>query len=178
MWCVRNDNGLSSAYKTLFINTARNLTNVSDCEFPTGTQLFPDHRDMHAYYERFIEQFKLRPLIKFKTLVTAVRPAEQSTVYKARWAVETADKRSKAFDVVVQHIAYRRVEVKHDIETVAGKTIRFPDGAEGEFDTLIAATAPEWAPRTRCTRPAWRFEGASRRPLVSRQRRKDQKFCP
>jgi len=41
---------------------------------------------------------------------------------------------------VVTDIAYRRIHVKQGIEAVNGHTIRFVDGTEEEFDTIIAAT--------------------------------------
>ena len=41
---------------------------------------------------------------------------------------------------VVTDIAYRRIAVKQGIEAVEGRRIRFSDGSEEEFDTLIAAT--------------------------------------
>ena len=44
---------------------------------------------------------------------------------------------------VCTDIAYRRIEVKHGIEAVDGKTLRFVDGSEEEFDVLIAATGYE-----------------------------------
>jgi len=42
--------------------------------------------------------------------------------------------------VVVQHIAYRRILVKQGIERIEGRRIRFADGSEHEFDTMIACT--------------------------------------
>ena len=41
---------------------------------------------------------------------------------------------------VVTDIAYRRIAVKQGIEATNGRRIRFSDGTEEEFDTLIAAT--------------------------------------
>jgi cation diffusion facilitator CzcD-associated flavoprotein CzcO len=41
---------------------------------------------------------------------------------------------------IVQHIAYNRVIVKTGITAITGRTIRFGDGTELEFDSLIAAT--------------------------------------
>lgn len=41
---------------------------------------------------------------------------------------------------IVQHIAYRRVTVKHDIEAIDGRELRFSDGTTQQFDVLIAAT--------------------------------------
>jgi dimethylaniline monooxygenase (N-oxide forming) len=278
LWCFNNDNGLSSAYATLHINTAKNLTNFSDFPFPPETQPFPSHKDMHAYFERFVEHFGLRPHIRFNSRVTSVRPNAQPEGTHGRWMVETerhnggtydavvvasghlskplnverlasfageylhshgykeplpfvgkrvcivgfgnsacdiasdlatttprtvmvvrsgariapklflgvpftdltsrlahplipqwfaravtnglirmiqgpverlglkpVKKRSHALSnaTIVQHIAYRRVEVKHDIAAIEGKLIRFSDGSAEEFDTLIAATGYE-----------------------------------
>ncbi len=41
---------------------------------------------------------------------------------------------------VVTDITYRRIAVKQGIESIDGRTIRFVDGTESEFDVLIAAT--------------------------------------
>src|SRR5579885_2450370 len=37
LWCFENDSGLSAAYRTLHINTAKGLTNFKDFKFPPGT---------------------------------------------------------------------------------------------------------------------------------------------
>jgi len=275
LWCFNNDNGLSSAYKTLHINTAKKLTNFRDFKFSEAMQPFPSHRDMHAYFTSFVENFGLRPLIRFNSRVTSVRPAEGRVSDRQRWKVDTDNDNGGIFDAVVvcsghlskplhvarlanfaghylhshdykepepfvgkrvcivgvgnsacdiasdlatvtprtvivaragvriapklffgvpftdvtmllahplipewmgrwvtravirmlhgsmerlgfkplkgrshalsnativQHIAYRRVEVKHDIQHIDGKMITFSDGSREEFDTLIAAT--------------------------------------
>lgn len=41
---------------------------------------------------------------------------------------------------LVNHIAYRRVEVKQGIDSIEGQKITFVDGATEEFDTVICAT--------------------------------------
>jgi dimethylaniline monooxygenase (N-oxide forming) len=41
---------------------------------------------------------------------------------------------------VTTDIAYRRIAVKQGIDNIQGQVIRFSDGSEEEFDTLIAAT--------------------------------------
>jgi thioredoxin reductase len=41
---------------------------------------------------------------------------------------------------LINHIAYRRVEVKPGIKRIDGQVIEFEDGSTGEYDTLIAAT--------------------------------------
>lgn len=42
--------------------------------------------------------------------------------------------------VFVQHVAYNRILVKHGIEKIDGRTIRFTDGSSDEFDVIIGAT--------------------------------------
>ena len=44
---------------------------------------------------------------------------------------------------VCTDITYRRIEVKHGIERVRGRTLRFTDGTEEDFDVLLAATGYE-----------------------------------
>ncbi|MGE4220184.1 MAG: flavin-containing monooxygenase [Alphaproteobacteria bacterium] len=41
---------------------------------------------------------------------------------------------------IVTDIRYNRMQIKHGIERIEGKTIHFSDGTAEEFDTLIAAT--------------------------------------
>jgi hypothetical protein len=41
---------------------------------------------------------------------------------------------------LINHIAYRRIEVKPGIKQVLGKTVTFDDGSSEEFDIIIAAT--------------------------------------
>jgi dimethylaniline monooxygenase (N-oxide forming) len=41
---------------------------------------------------------------------------------------------------LIQHIAYRRVQVKPGIKQVTGQTVEFDDGTSEEFDALIAGT--------------------------------------
>ncbi|HEY1726762.1 MAG TPA: NAD(P)-binding domain-containing protein [Candidatus Baltobacteraceae bacterium] len=101
LWCFENDNGLSAAYRTLHINTAKSLTKFKDFEFPPDAQLFPDHRDMHAYFERFVDHFDLRPLIRFNTRIESVHPANPVPRERSAWIVETEHGTSEAFDAVV-----------------------------------------------------------------------------
>ncbi|MBV9520140.1 MAG: NAD(P)-binding domain-containing protein [Hyphomicrobiales bacterium] len=101
LWCFNNDSGLSSAYKTLHINTAKKLTNFRDFKFPETMQPFPSHRDMHAYFTSFVEHFGLHPLIRFNSRVTSVRPVEASASGRRRWKVETDKDNGGIFDAVV-----------------------------------------------------------------------------
>lgn len=100
LWCYRNDNGIGGAYRTLHINTARNITNYSDYPFDPSTQMFPDHADMFRYLEGFVDHFDLRRRIRFNSRVTMIRPAA-SYGPDPRWEVQIASGESQEFDRVV-----------------------------------------------------------------------------
>lgn len=101
MWCYENDSGLSSAYKTLHINTARNLTNFSDFKFDDGVQMFPDHWDMHRYLVSYAEHFGLTRRIRFKSRVVNLRPTAGFRRETPRWEIELENGTVETFDRVV-----------------------------------------------------------------------------
>jgi len=101
LWCYQNDNGRSSAYRTLHINTSRGVTRFSDLDFDAATQAFPDHVDMHRYLIRYAEHFGVRPHIRFGSRVTQIRPAFDKAREPPKWEVELADGAVAAFDAVI-----------------------------------------------------------------------------
>ncbi|MEM7404711.1 MAG: NAD(P)-binding domain-containing protein [Pseudomonadota bacterium] len=100
MWCYENDNGLSSAYKTLHINTSRSVTCFHDLAFEPDVQTFPDHWDMHRYLVRYAEHFGVSPNVRFNTTVKKVRPIDDDAE-GARWTVEFESGEPEHFDTVV-----------------------------------------------------------------------------
>jgi dimethylaniline monooxygenase (N-oxide forming) len=101
MWCYRNDNGRSSAYRTLHINTSRGVTRFSDLAFDAETQAFPDHVDMHRYLVRYAEHFQVTPRIRFNTPVRQIRPAFDPASEPPKWKVETTAGDTETFDAVI-----------------------------------------------------------------------------
>ncbi len=101
MWCYRNDNGRSSAYRTLHINTSRGVTRFSDLDFDAGTQAFPDHYDMHRYLVRYARHFGIDRHIRFDTRVTQVRPAFDPGAEPPAWEVTTEAGDTDRFDAVI-----------------------------------------------------------------------------
>ncbi len=101
LWCYENDSGRSSAYKTLHINTAKNLTNFSDLKFADDVQAFPDHWDMHKYLGDYADHFDLRRHILFKSEVKHLRPAFRPGAEAPRWEVETTGGTVRTFDTVL-----------------------------------------------------------------------------
>ena len=75
LWCYMNDNGRSSAYRTLHINTSRGVTRFHDLDFDTGVQAFPDHEDMYRYLNKYAQHFGLVDKIRFQTRVVDIHPA-------------------------------------------------------------------------------------------------------
>ena len=89
MWVYQNDNGRSSAYKTLHINTARDLTNFSDFRFDSSVPPFPSHWDMARYLKDYADHFGVTERVRFNTRIVDVRPADTYTEAAPRWRVET-----------------------------------------------------------------------------------------
>jgi dimethylaniline monooxygenase (N-oxide forming) len=96
LWCYLNDNGRSSAYRTLHINTSKGVTHFHDFDFDESVQFFPSHWDMHRYLVQYADRFGVTPLIRFTTPVKDVRPAGPS-----RWEIETAGGDIETFDAVI-----------------------------------------------------------------------------
>jgi dimethylaniline monooxygenase (N-oxide forming) len=124
MWCFRNDNNRSSAYRTLHINTSRNVTRFSDLDFAPDVQDFPDHRDMHNYLESYADHFDLRRRIRFNSTVTDIRPNFKPGREPPTWVIETADGNSEMFDTVI-------VATGHLTEPM--HVPQFRDGFKGEY---------------------------------------------
>jgi dimethylaniline monooxygenase (N-oxide forming) len=82
-WRFENDNGMSSAYRSLHINTSRRVMAFQSLPMPEDYPDYPDHFQMAAYFDEFVDHFGLREKIAFRTEVTKVEPAD------GEWAVTT-----------------------------------------------------------------------------------------
>lgn len=80
-WRYENDNGMSSAYRSLHINTSRRVMAFKSLPMPDHYPDYPDHFQMAAYFDEFADHFGLREKISFRTEVTRVEPADGA------WAV-------------------------------------------------------------------------------------------
>ncbi|MEA2911018.1 MAG: hypothetical protein QOJ15_3099 [Bradyrhizobium sp.] len=101
LWCYQNDSRRSAAYRTLHINTARNVTNFSDFKFDEKVQLFPDHWDMHRYLVAYADHFDISRRIKFKSKVVDVRPTDRCRPEAPEWKVELENGQVEIFDRVI-----------------------------------------------------------------------------
>lgn len=65
-WVFRNRNGMSSAYRSLHINTSREKSEYSDFPMPPGTPDFPHHEQMSQYFDAYVDHFGFRHTISFE----------------------------------------------------------------------------------------------------------------
>jgi dimethylaniline monooxygenase (N-oxide forming) len=75
-WRYENDNGMSSAYRSLHINTSRRVMAFKSLPMPDGYPDYPDHFQMAAYFDEVVDRYRLRERIKFNTAVLDARPVE------------------------------------------------------------------------------------------------------
>jgi dimethylaniline monooxygenase (N-oxide forming) len=75
-WRYENDNGMSSAYSSLFINTSRNHMEYASYPMPKEYPDYPHHTQIAAYFDDYVDHFGFRDRIRFNTEVTRVEPAD------------------------------------------------------------------------------------------------------
>ena len=73
-WRYQNDNGMSSAYRSLHINTNRDVMAYSDYPMPRDYPVYPNHADILRYFEDYADHFGIREHIEFRTRVEHVEP--------------------------------------------------------------------------------------------------------
>ncbi|MGE0715676.1 MAG: flavin-containing monooxygenase [Alphaproteobacteria bacterium] len=74
MWRYGNDNGMSSAYRSLHIDTSRRNLGYPDFPIPDDQPDFLSHSQVLAWLEAYAERFGVRPHVAFGTEVAAVEP--------------------------------------------------------------------------------------------------------
>jgi dimethylaniline monooxygenase (N-oxide forming) len=95
-WVFENNNGMSAAYRDLFINTSRPRMEYSDFPMPSSYPDFPHHTQIAAYFEDYTDHFGLRELITFETGVQHAARDEQGA-----WTVELDTGETRRYDALV-----------------------------------------------------------------------------
>jgi cation diffusion facilitator CzcD-associated flavoprotein CzcO len=151
LWCYNNDNGLSSAYRTLHINTARTFTRFSHMDLPKDVQAFPHHTDMYQYFLDYAEKFNLVQHVRFKSKVVGISHAPDHTAVSPKWLVEVEGRQPETYDAVIVctgHLSrprdlpeftrfggeYLHVHHYREPEGFAGKRVCVIGGANSAFD--------------------------------------------
>ena len=96
LWRYDNDNGLSAAYASLRTNASRPRMQYPSFPMPEWCGDFPHHSDMAAYLDGYAEAFGLRALIRFRTTVERLEPAEDR-----RWRITLDDGSMRRYGAVV-----------------------------------------------------------------------------
>jgi dimethylaniline monooxygenase (N-oxide forming) len=73
-WRYGNDNEMSSAYRSLHINTCRDVMEYAAYPMPKHYPDFPHHSQIAEYFDSYVDHFGLRERITFRTWVTRVEP--------------------------------------------------------------------------------------------------------
>jgi thioredoxin reductase len=85
-WRFENDNEMSSAYRSLHINTSRGLMAYKTYPMPDDYPDYPNHFQIARYFDSYVDHFGLRERIRFQTEVTSVVPVD------GEWEVTVADR--------------------------------------------------------------------------------------
>jgi dimethylaniline monooxygenase (N-oxide forming) len=74
-WRYLNDNGMSSSYRSLHINTSRQIMEYRAFPMSDEYATYPNHVQIAHYFDTFVDRFGFRDKIHFRTEVTHVAPA-------------------------------------------------------------------------------------------------------
>ncbi len=95
MWRYGNDNGMSSAYRSLHIDTSRRSLGYPDFPVPDDQPDFLSHAQVLAWLEAYAARFEVRPHIRFRSEVASVAPEGQG------WRVRLADGEVRPYRAVI-----------------------------------------------------------------------------
>jgi thioredoxin reductase len=84
-WRYENDNEMSSAYRSLHINTSRGLMAYKTFPMPDDYPDYPNHFQIAAYFDDYVDRFGFRDKIRFRTEVVRVEPVD------GEWEVTVED---------------------------------------------------------------------------------------
>jgi dimethylaniline monooxygenase (N-oxide forming) len=95
-WVFGNRNGMSSAYRTLHINTSRERMEYSDFPMPKSFPDFPRHDQIAAYFDAYVDHFGFRNRLAFETGVRRARRDDGGV-----WEVELDTGESRRYDALL-----------------------------------------------------------------------------
>ena len=95
-WVFANKNGMSSAYRSLHINTSRDRMEYSDYPMPCSYPDFPHHTQIARYFDDYVDRFGFRDKIAFETGVERARRGEDGV-----WAVTLDTGETRRYDALL-----------------------------------------------------------------------------
>jgi dimethylaniline monooxygenase (N-oxide forming) len=95
-WVFANKNGMSSAYRDLFINTSRPRMQYSDFPMSESFPDFPHHTHIAAYFRDYVDHFGFGEKISFETSVEHASRREDGT-----WEIQLDSGEIRLYDALL-----------------------------------------------------------------------------
>jgi dimethylaniline monooxygenase (N-oxide forming) len=95
-WVYKNRNGMSSAYRSLHINTSRERMGFPGFPMPKSYPDFPHHTQIAQYFDGYVDHFGFRDRITFETGVD-----HAALLGDGAWAVTTDRGETRRYDALV-----------------------------------------------------------------------------
>jgi dimethylaniline monooxygenase (N-oxide forming) len=95
-WVFENANGVSSAYRSLHINTSRERMEYADFPMPGDYPDFPHHTHIARYFDDYVDRFGLRQRITFGTGVEHADRRDDGV-----WAVRLTTGEERRYDALL-----------------------------------------------------------------------------
>lgn len=93
VWYYQNPNGLSAAYRSLHINTSKQIMQFSDFPMPEHWPVYTHHEHIHEYFRSYVDHFGFRDKITFNTGVKHCSRREDG-----RWDVTLSTGETRQYD--------------------------------------------------------------------------------
>lgn len=98
-WRFENDNEMSSAYRSLHINTSRGLMAYRTYPMPEDYPDYPNHFQIARYFDDYVDHFGFRDRIRFATEVVRVAPAGDE--WEVAWSDRDGNEGSERYRAVL-----------------------------------------------------------------------------
>jgi flavin-binding monooxygenase-like protein len=95
-WVFGNRNGMSAAYRDLFINVSRERMAYADYPMPSSYPDFPHHTHIKEYFDKYVDHFGLREYIAFETGVEHARKREDGA-----WEITLDTGETRSYDALL-----------------------------------------------------------------------------
>ncbi len=94
-WVFGNRNGMSAAYRDLFINVSRERMAYADFPMPSSYPDFPHHTHIKEYFDNYVDHFDLREHITFETGV------EHACRREGVWEIRLDTGETREYDALI-----------------------------------------------------------------------------
>jgi dimethylaniline monooxygenase (N-oxide forming) len=95
-WVFGNRNGMSAAYRDLFINVSRERMAYADYPMPSAYPDFPHHTHIKEYFDNYVDHFGLREHITFETGVDHADRREDGA-----WDIALDTGETRSYDALI-----------------------------------------------------------------------------